>query len=47
MKIYKGYFIEFKPTGWFVAKSVKLGYLKADTLQGIKALIRVELGEIK
>lgn len=40
--IYKGVTIQFLLSGWYSAKSEKLGYLKADTLQGIKKLIDSE-----
>ena len=40
---YKGYTIQFLLSGWYSAKSNDLGYLKADTLAGIKRLIDAEL----
>lgn len=40
---YKGYVIELNHSGWFSAKSDNLGYLKADTLFGIKRLIDKEI----
>jgi hypothetical protein len=36
---YKNYSIEHTLTGWYVCFSLEFGYLKADTLKGIKQLI--------
>ena len=41
--IYKGYTIQVLLSGWYSVKSEKLGYLKADTLAGIKKLIDKEI----
>lgn len=40
---YKGYTIQHLFSGWYSTKSVKFGYLKADTLKGLKKLIDAEL----
>ncbi len=37
--IYKGISISQLLSGWYSAKSPATGYLKADTLKGVKALI--------
>jgi hypothetical protein len=38
-KTYKGYTIQCLFSGWYSTKSNNVGYLKADTLAGIKRLI--------
>lgn len=40
---YKGYTINKLLSGWYSVKSDIFGYLKADTLAGIKNLINNEL----
>ena len=43
IKKYKGYSIERQfPSGYYITKSKDVGYLKADTLAGIKKLINKE-----
>jgi hypothetical protein len=38
--IYKGHLIERHPTGWYSVFILGVGTLKADTLEGIKEMIR-------
>lgn len=44
-KTYKGYTIQCLFSGWYSTKSNDFGYLKADTLAGIKRLIDAELSK--
>jgi len=44
-KTYKGYTIQCLFSGWYSTKSTNVGYLKADTLAGIKRLIDAELSK--
>jgi hypothetical protein len=37
--IYKGYTITKQLTGWYTIFTSRYGYLKADTLAGIKKLV--------
>lgn len=43
--IYKGHEITFNLSGWYSSFSPSKGYLKADTLQGIKKLINSTIAE--
>lgn len=40
---YRGYTIQCLFSGWYSTKSNNVGYLKADTLAGIKRLIDAEI----
>ena len=46
-KIYKGYTINRLLSGWYSVKSDIFGYLKADTLSGIKKMIDNELNRTR
>lgn len=43
---YNGYTIQILFSGWYSAKSENLGYLKSETLDGIKNLIDAELDRL-
>jgi hypothetical protein len=44
---YKGYNVDVTFNGYYMTKSKDVGYLKADTKQGIKDLINKEIGKFK
>lgn len=39
IKIYKGYTVQCLMSGWYSTKSNNLGYLKSNSLTGIKKMI--------
>jgi len=42
-RVYRGVTIDHRITGWYSAFILDFGYVKADTLAGIKSLIRERL----
>jgi hypothetical protein len=43
IKIYKGYTVQCLLSGWYSTKSNNLGYLKSNSLTGIKKMIDKDL----